>query len=99
MKNKFDEYHEFKGYRVLLTTFDEITRVFTLTEDEFNNKKDLLNWLEFLVKTEQWIPFALYHDLFGINKNMYKGLEDIDKFKIQKMEVVEKYKNINLDLL
>ena len=95
----FDEYQVFKYYQFLLTDFIGVTRVYTLTEDEFNNKKDLINWMDFLISTGQWIPFDLYHDLFGINESMYKGIENIEEMKVKFIEMVSTCKDVDLDAI
>ena len=93
----FDEYSVFKYYQFLLTDFKGITRVYTLTEPEFEDKKDLINWLDYLVSTGQWITFELYHDLFGIPESMYSGIENIERLQVKHIETVHKCTDVDLD--
>ena len=87
----------FKYYQFLLTDFIGVTRVYTLTEDEFNNKKEVINWLDFLIQTGQWIPYDLYHDLFGIPESLYDGIENVEKIEVKFIENVITCKDIDLD--
>lgn len=91
--------HEYKGYQITLICLNGSKRVFDLTIDEFVEKKHLIQWIDFLVKTNQWIPYDLYKDVFAIEEYEYKGLEDIREFKVQYVEIVNKFKDINLDLM
>ena len=93
----FDEYSVFKYYQFLLTDFKGITRVYTLTESEFEDKKDLINWLDYLISTGQWITFELYHDLFGIPESMYSGIENIEQLQVKHIETVHKCTDVDLD--
>lgn len=93
----FDEYSVFKYYQFLLTDLKGITRVYTLTENEFEDKKDLINWLDYLVSTGQWITFELYHDLFGISESMYSGIENIEQLQVKHIETVHKCTDVDLD--
>ena len=86
-----------KYYQFLLTDFIGITRIYTLTEDEFNNKKELINWLDFLIQTGQWIPYDLYYDLFGIPESLYNGIENIETIQVKFIETVSTCKDIDLD--
>lgn len=86
-----------KYYQFLLTDFMGITRIYTLTEDEFNNKKELINWLDFLIHTGQWIPYDLYHDLFGIPESLYDGIENIETLQVKFVETVSTCKDVDLD--
>ena len=99
MFNQFEECSEFRYYQILLTKFDKVTRIFTLTEDEFKNSKELLNWMDFLISTNQWITFELYRDIFGINEAMYEGLENIEKMEIKYIETISKCTDVDLDSL
>ena len=87
----FDEYSVFKYYQFLLTDFKGIT------ENEFEDKKDLINWLDYLISTGQWVTFDLYHDLFGIPESMYNGIEDIEQLQVKYIETVHKCTDVDLD--
>ena len=93
----FKEYSVVKYYQFALTNFIGVTRLYTLTESEFNNKKELVQWLDFLIQTGQWIPYDLYHDLFGIHESVYDGIENIEKIDVKFIENVITYKDIDLD--
>ena len=94
-----DEYTVNKYYEVSLLQMDGITRVFYLSEDDFNKNIELLKWIEFLVLTNQWIPFPLYQDAFGINETLYKGLDNVENINIKFIESVVITTEIDLDLL
>jgi hypothetical protein len=91
--------HEYKGYQLTLVCLNGTKHVFDLTVDEFFKKKQLIQWIDFLVKTDQWIPYDLYKDVFTIEEYEYKGLENIREFKVQYVEVVNKFIDVNLDLM
>ena len=57
----------------------------TIKSDEFEDKKQLLNWIDFLIKTDQTIPYNLYKDIFGITEEEYKFfyLENVKEMKIR----------------
>ena len=93
----FEEYSVVKYYQFSLTNFIGVTRLYTLTESEFNSKKELVQWLDFLIQTGQWIPYDLYHDLFGIPESLYDGIENIEKIDVKFIENVITYKDIDLD--
>lgn len=95
-KNFFDEYQKFKGYKFVVTKRDNSKAVFTLTEDEFKDRKKLINWLDFLFKTKQWIPFALWEDLFNIHEYEYIGLKEINDLEVYYIEIINKFKRIDL---
>ena len=91
--------HEYKGYQITLIRLNGSKHVFDLTVDEFFKKKQLIQWIDFLVKTDQWIPYDLYKDVFTIEEYEYKGLENIREFKVQYVEIVNKFIDVNLDLM
>ena len=92
----FDEYHEFKGYKFVVTKLDNTKTVLTLTDEEFRSRKKLINWLDFLIKTDQWIPFDLWKDLFDISEEEYVGLKEVKGLDVHYIEIINKYKRINL---
>lgn len=92
----FDVYNEFKGYKFVVTKLDGTKAVFTLTEEEFKERKQLINWLDFLIKTNQWIPFALWKDLFDIKDLDYVGLKEVLDLEVHYIEIINKFKRINL---
>lgn len=94
-----DEYSVNKYYQITLTQLDGVIRLFHLSEDDFYKNKDLLKWIEFLVLTGQWIPFALYHDALGINETMYEGLVNVTKMDIKFIETVTMVTDIDLDII
>ena len=95
--NFFDVCEEIKGYEVILYRTDKCQpAVFNLTEDEFEENKQLIIWLDFLVKTNQWIPYAIYQDLFKLPEDNYPGLRLIDEVQIRYVEQSWKVKNINI---
>ena len=57
----------------------------TIKSDELEDKKQLLNWIDFLIKTDQTIPYNLYKDIFGITEEEYKFfyLENVKEMKIR----------------
>jgi hypothetical protein len=93
----YDEYYEFKGYKITVFREDGNPPAnFSLTKEDFENKRDLITWMDFLIKTNQWIPYAVYEDLFGITEYEYIGLRKINCMKIQYIEVISKAKDIHL---
>lgn len=91
--------HEYRGYQITLICFNGSKHVFDLSVDEFFEKKHLIQWIDFLVKTDQWIPYDLYKDVFTIEEYEYKGLENIRELKVQYVEIVNKFLDVNLDLM
>ena len=89
--------HEYKGYQITLICLNGSKHVFDLTVDEFFEKKHLIQWIDFLVKTDQWIPYDLYHDLFGIPESLYDGIENIETIEVKFVENVITCKDIDLD--
>ena len=93
----FDEYEEFKGYEIVLYRRDKcIPAVFNLTEEEFEENKQLVILLDFLIKTDQWVPYAIYQDLFKLPEENYPGLRLIDEMQLRYIEQTWKVKNINI---
>ena len=54
----------------------------------------LVNLLEFLIKTNQWIPYAVYQDLFNLPEEKYEELEYVDDINIYYIEYSLKLKKI-----
>lgn len=89
----FDSYDRFEGYEISLIKKDKSV-TFRLTEEEFEMNEDLINILEFLIKTNQWIPYPVYQDLFNLPKGKYEELEYIDDINIYYIEYSLKLKKI-----
>lgn len=93
----FDVCEEIKGYEILLFRKDKCKPVsFILTEEEFEKNKQLVIWLDFLIKTDQWIPYAIYQDLFNLEEENYPGLRLIEGIQMRYFEQSWKFKNINI---
>lgn len=90
---------EYKGYQITLINYKGEKFDFELTEEDFFEKKHLICWIDFLIKTNQWIPYDLYRDVFVIEEYKYQGLENIKEIKVQYVEIINKYINVNLDLM
>lgn len=98
---KFDNETKFEGYKIFLYTKDYSVPVqLELTEEQYKNKKHLLNWIDFLVKTEQWVPYNLYKDLFEISEEDYNdlALEYINHMTVEYEYFHRKTRKIDLDL-
>lgn len=92
----YDDYTQYEGYEIVIYKRDK-TRpaVFRLDVEEFNERKELLIWLDFLIKTDQWVPYAVYKDLFGLEEDYYPGLRVLDDMEIHYIEYSLKTKKIN----
>ncbi len=93
--NFFDECTEYKGYDI--TIFGKKSNkpvVIRLTIDEYNERKQLITWLDFLIKTDQWIPYELYKDIGMINENEYSEIETVFNMEIQYVEYSLRTKKI-----
>lgn len=98
---KYDYEATFEGYKVLFYTKDFTTPVqLVLTNEQYKDKKQLLNWIDFLIKTEQWVPYNLYKDIFEIAEESYNdlGLEYVKDMTVEYEYYLRKTKKINLDL-
>lgn len=89
----FDSCDSFEGYEISLIKKDNYV-TFRLTPEEFELNEMLVNLLEFLIKTNQWIPYAVYQDLFNLPEEQYEELEYIDDINIYYMEYSLKLKKI-----
>jgi hypothetical protein len=93
----FDNCTKYKGYEITIYKKDDSTPVmFRLTEDEFEQRKQLVIWLDFLIKTDQWVPYELYKDLFDLEEYMYPGLRVIEDMDIHYLEYTLRTKKINI---
>lgn len=90
---------EYKGYKVILINIENKQFVFDLSINEFDEKIKFIHWIDFLVKTKQWVPYELYNEVFILEEDKYKEIEFIKEFKVQYVEIVNKYINVNLDLM
>ena len=90
---------EYKGYKVILINIENKQFVFDLSINEFDEKIKFIHWIDFLVKTKQWVPYELYNEVFILEEDEYKEIEFIKEFKVQYVEIVNKYINVNLDLM
>ena len=90
---------EYKGYKVILINIENKQFVFDLSINEFDEKIKFIHWIDFLVKTKQWVPYELYNEVFVLEEDKYKEIEFIKEFKVQYVEIVNKYINVNLDLM
>ena len=90
---------EYKGYKVILINIENKQFVFDLSMNEFDEKIKFIHWIDFLVKTKQWVPYELYNEVFILEEDKYKEIEFIKEFKVQYVEIVNKYINVNLDLM
>lgn len=90
---------EYKGYKVILINIENKQFVFDLLMNEFDEKIKFIHWIDFLVKTKQWVPYELYNEVFILEEDKYKEIEFIKEFKVQYVEIVNKYINVNLDLM
>lgn len=90
---------EYKGYKVILVNIENKQFVFDLSINEFDEKINFIHWIDFLVKTKQWVPYELYNEVFILEEDKYKEIEFIKEFKVQYVEIVNKYINVNLDLM
>ena len=90
---------EYKGYKVILINIENKQFVFDLSISEFDEKIKFIHWIDFLVKTKQWVPYELYNEVFILEEDKYKEIEFIKEFKVQYVEIVNKYINVNLDLM
>ena len=90
---------EYKGYKVILINIENKQFVFDLSMNEFDEKIKFIHWIDFLVKTKQWVPYKLYNEVFMLEEDKYKEIEFIKEFKVQYVEIVNKYINVNLDLM
>jgi hypothetical protein len=95
---EFDSCSIFKGYEFTIFRRDNpnIPVVFRITKEEFEERKELVIRLDFLIKTNQWIPYAIYEDLFGLPESKYPGLKLIDDMNINYIEFSLKQKKINI---
>lgn len=91
--NFFDSCDSFKGYEISLIKKDKSV-TFRLTNEEFELNEMLVNLLEFLIKTNQWIPYAVYQDLFNLPEEKYEELEYVDDINIYYIEYSLKLKKI-----
>ena len=89
----FDSCDSFEGYEISLIKKDNYV-TFRLTPEEFELNEMLVNILEFLIKTNQWIPYAVYQDLFNLPEERYEELEYVDDINIYYMEYSLKLKKI-----
>lgn len=89
----FDSCDSFEGYEIALIKKDNHV-TFRLTPEEFELNEMLVNILEFLIKTNQWIPYAVYQDLFNLPEEQYEELEYVDDINIYYMEYSLKLKKI-----
>lgn len=71
----------------------------SLSKEDFRNKKHLLNWIDFLAKTEQWVPYNLFKDVFNIGEDVYDilGLSNVLEMKIRYESFRLTVEYINLD--
>lgn len=95
---EFDSCSIFEGYEFTLFRRDNpsIPAVFRITKEEFEERKELVIRLDFLIKTNQWIPYAIYEDLFELPEIKYPGLRLIDDISINYIEFSLKQKKINI---
>lgn len=95
---EFDSYSIFEGYEIAVFRRDNpnVPTVFRITKEEFEERKELIIRLDFLIKTNQWIPYAIYEDLFGLPESKYPGLRVIDDISINYIEFSLKQKKINI---
>lgn len=97
---QFDREEKFKGYNIYFFCKGENTPVrFRMSEEDFNEYESFLNWMDFLVKTEQWIPYAFYKDVFNMEEQEYKDLklENVEMMEINYEEYYRRIKDIDLD--
>jgi hypothetical protein len=92
----YDFYEEFKGYKFHVFTKRGTQRVFTLDEKTFKEKNQLVLWFDFLIKTNQWIPYAVWQDLFNLPEYMYYEFKEIDHMETCYIEIINKMKKVNL---
>ena len=93
----FDECVNYEGYEITLFRKDHAKPFsFRITDEEFEDKKELVIRLDFLIKTNQWIPYAIYEDLIDLPEDMYPGLRIIEDIDITYMEFVLKTKKIHI---
>ena len=71
----------------------------TIKSSEFEKKKKFLNWIEFLIKTEQSVPYNLYEYVFSITEEEYEKfyLENVKEMKIRYERVRITVGYVNLD--
>lgn len=99
---QFDREEEFKGYKILFFRKRKAIPVqYTLTKEEYEERKSFLIWIDFLIKTEQWVPYSLYKEVFDnkINEDKYEELHlsDIITMEITYEEYYRGIKDINLE--
>lgn len=93
----FDDNFSFKGYEVTLFRKDQAHPFsFRLTDEEFEANKELVIRLDFLIKTNQWIPYAIYKDLIDLPEDNYPGLRVIENIDITYLEVSIRSKKIHI---
>lgn len=93
----YEDYIEHEEYRIILTTYANKPKVvFPLSTEEFNEKKDLIIWLDFLIKTDQWITYEMLYEIFGIDTYEYRDLKYLKEMTIQRIETEIGINNINL---
>lgn len=93
----YEDYIEHEEYRIILKSYDNKPEImFVLSTKEFEDKKDLIIWLDFLIKTDQWITFELLYDIFGIEPYQYRDLKYLKDMTIKHIETEIGIKNINL---
>ena len=93
----FDDNFSFKGYEVTLFRKDQAHPFsFRLTDEEFEANKELVIRLDFLIKTNQWIPYAIYKDLIDLPEDNYPGLRVIENIDIPVPPIKEQERIINI---
>lgn len=99
MKDKifYDQYLIHSEYRITLVSYSGKPSItFIMTEDEFDFKKDMLIWLDFLIKTDQWVTYEMLHELFEMDSYTYMDFKYLKEMKIQYIESEIGIDNINL---
>ena len=93
----FDNCSSFEGYEITLFRKDQGEPFsFRLTNEEFEEKKELVIMLDFLIKTNQWIPYNIYKDLCNMPEMNYPGLRLIVDINIIYIEVILRSKRIHI---
>ena len=95
--NFFDECTEYKGYDItIFGKNNNIPVIIRLSIDEFNDRKQLITWLDFLARTNQWVPYDLYKDIGNISEGQYRRIENVSSIDIQYVEYSLRTKKINI---
>ena len=95
--NFFDECTEYKGYEIIIYgKKSNVPVVIRLTIDEYDERKQLITWLDFLIKTDQWVPYELYKDIGDIDESEYSRIETVYDMSIHYIEYSLRTKKINI---